>query len=178
MLKGMTYRKKNRLLLITGALLLLLTYMLSIRKTIEISREVTELQSQFELSSEAPGKIAQLEKQLKEIDQTLGSGPKAGEVQQALLGFVTGYCQLENVTLREFPKAVYKEENDLVVETNMLTIEGDFIKLLKLVYLLEQEQKLGKISSVRFFLKKDTRTRTTALNACIYLQNIKKKGHE
>lgn len=178
MLQGLTYRKKNKLLLVAGALLLLLTYALSIRRTIAIYREAAALQVQFDLSSETPAKIVQLEKQLSEVDHVLTSESRAGNVRQVLLGVVTGYCSSENVILREFPGAVYQEKKDFAIETNVFTIEGSFAKLLRLVYLLEHEQKIGKASSVKFFIKKDIRTGATALVATVYLKNIKRIGHE
>lgn len=178
MLKGLTYRKKNKLLLLAGAMFLLLTYMLSVRNTIDACREAAGLEARSELASGAPMKAAQLKKQLEEMNSALGVQAKQENVQQALLGMVTGYCRAENTVLREFPRSVLREEKDLLVETNVFTVEGSFAQLLKLVYHIEQENRIGKVSSLRFFSKKDPKTRTTALNATIYLQNINKPGHE
>lgn len=178
MLQGWTYKQKTRAVLIAGAIFLVLAYMLSIRKTIAVYREASLLESQSELAANAPTKAVELEKRLAEIDNLLGMQPRAGNVQQALLGVITGYCKEHNTVLREFPKTVYNEEKDFMVETNVFTVEGNFFELLKLVYLLEQENRIGKISSARFFVKKDLKTHTTGLNATIYLQNIKKPEHE
>lgn len=178
MLQGWSYRKKNKALVFTAMLFLVLAYMLSIKRTIAVYREANVLESQSELAVNAPEKAAGLEKQLAGIDNLLGMQPQAGNVQQMLLGVITGYCKERNTVLREFPKTVYHEEKDFIVETNVFTVEGSFSQLLKLVYLLEQENHIGKISSARFFIKKDPKTHTTALNATIYLQNIKKLDHE
>jgi len=178
MLQGWTYKKKNKALLIAAIVALLLAYLLSIKKTIAVYGEAGRLEAQSELAANAPVKAAALQKQLMEIDNLLGVQEQPGNVQQALLGVITGYCQENSTVLREFPRTVYNEEKDLIVETNVFTVEGSFAQLLKLVYLLEQESRIGKVSSARFFMKKDPVTHTTALNATIYLQNIKKPENE
>jgi hypothetical protein len=173
-----TYRKKNKALLAAGVILLLLAYLLSIKRTIAVYREVSALASESELAANAPAKAAALEKQLREIDDLLGTQHRTDDIQQSLLGTITEYCKEHNTVLREFPKTVYHEEKDLAVETNVFTVEGSFARLLRLVYLLEQESRSGRISSAKFFMKKDPKTHTSALNVTIYLQNLKKTGNE
>lgn len=177
MLKGLTYRKKNRLLAIGAVVLLLLTYLLSVSRTVDAYREVSGLEKRSEEAKNAPSKVSELERELKGIEKLFGTNQE-GHVQQELLETVTGYCKTANTVLREFPRTVYHEEKDLVVETNVFTVEGSFRQLLKITYLLEEEKKLGRISSVRYFTKKDPKTKVPALNATIYLQNINKTDHE
>ncbi len=144
MFKNLTYRKKNKWLVVGLILFAFFSYKMACQ-------------------------------QMMSIDHVLGTSQRADtNVQQQLLGIVTDYCQKRDVVLREFPKTIQKTQEDYLVETNIFTVEGDFIKLLELVYLLEQKSRIGKIASVNFLSKKDFKTKSLALTATIYLQNVKK----
>jgi hypothetical protein len=173
-LKSLSYGKKNRLLVISGGILLLLVYVFSIQRTIEAYREVSALEVQAGMAANAPAEAGKLEKQIERMNELAGVSNGSADVQQELLGMITGYCQQNGTALREFPETVRNEENDLTIETSMFTVEGRFSELLKLEWLLEREKGTGKISSARFFSRKDPKTKTIALNVTIYLQNIKR----
>lgn len=174
MLRDLTYRKKNKLLLIAGGVLAVLTYVLAISNTVDACILANDYESQAAHAASAPLKAAELERQLADMESMLSVQSKEEDIQQRLLGIVSAYCQSNGTVLREFPQTMHSEEKEFRVETNVFTVEGTFTELLKLVYRLEQEEKLGKVSSVKYFMKKDPKTKTAALNAVIYLQNIKK----
>ena len=114
-----------------------------------------------------------------ELNQILGGKQLTDtNTQQALLNVIANYCRDNKTVLREFPKAISKEKNDFVVETNFFTVEGDFVKLLSLVYLLEQKERIGRIASVFFQSKRDVRTKALSLSATIYVQNVKKIAND
>jgi len=176
MLDTISYQKKNKLLLIVIGLAVVLIYFLSIKKTITTYLSYSENFKQLELASNAPLMAGQMDKELLEINSKLGSqnvdGPNYSE---KLLELVTRYCQDNNIVLREFPEINTAEKDDLLIETNRFTISGNYSALLKLVYILEQKNKLGKIAAVNYKTQKDFKTKETVLTATVYLQNIKKK---
>lgn len=176
MFKNLTYKKKNILLMIVAVLALYLIYVLGIKKTFVAYSEYIKAQSQIELAANAPIMAAQLEKQLLQIDSKIGKQNMNGQnTGQALLELITNYCQKNHALLLEFPETIDTKQGNLLIETNVIVVEGNFSSLINLVYLLEQKNKLGKIASVRYQLKKDIKTKEMALKAAIYLQNIKKK---
>jgi len=175
MFKNLTYRKKNKWLVVGLILFAFFSYKMAFQNTISVYSDVQKLEAQLRLAQDAPQKVNQLRQQMMSIDHVLGTSQRADtNVQQQLLGIVTDYCQKRDVVLREFPKTIQKTQEDYLVETNIFTVEGDFIKLLELVYLLEQKSRIGKIASVNFLSKKDFKTKSLALTATIYLQNVKK----
>lgn len=175
MLKNLSYKKKNILLLAGTILFSLITYFYSIENTVDVINEYRELQTQLEIAENAPQKHAELILKLDNIKSLLGSGGKFGvDVQQVLLEKISRYCNENNITLKEFPKPMEVQEQDFIVETNVIVMEGSFIKLLKLVYQLEQVQRAGKVAAVHFLAKEDLRTKRLLLRASLYLQNIKK----
>ncbi len=176
MFKNLTYKKKNKLLLVGTLVAIYLIYVFAIRKTLDVFQEYKNLQSKIELVKNAPVMAAQLEKQLLQIDSKIGSDNSSGlKTEQALLEIVSNYCKSSNAVLREFPASTVFEQGNLSVETNKFVVEGDFATILQLVYLLEQKNKMGKVASVRYQYKKDMITRDMALTATVYLQKIKKE---
>lgn len=176
MLKDLTYKKKNQLLVAVAIAVIYFVYSLAIQKTIVAHNEYTAAKSQMELAANAPKAVSQLEKQLHLIDLKIGDqNADQQNTVQALLEVITNYCQKNHVILREFPETTAAKQGELLIETNFFVVEGTFASLINLVYVLEQKEKLGKIASVNYQLKKDLESKEMALTAAIYLQNIKQQ---
>lgn len=175
MLKDLSYKKKNQFLLIGTILFFFIAYYMAFGKTISLFLECNSMKKQLSGLSGAPGRATALQQKLSELDQRLGGKQLSDtNTQQVLLNVITNYCQSSKIVLREFPKAITKQEKDYLVETNFFTVEGGFSKLLNLVYLLEQKEKIGRLASVLFQAKEDVRTKVLSLTATIYVQNVKK----
>lgn len=174
MFKNLTYKRKNQLLIIVSVLALYLIYAFAIKKTIATYSEYIKAEKQIELAANAPAMAAQLASQLLQMDSKIGKQNIDGQnTEQALLELITNYCQNNHAVLREFPETTIAKQGDLFIETNLFVVEGEFASLINLVYILEQKNKLGKIASVRYQLKKDFKTKEMTLTAAIYLQNVK-----
>lgn len=176
MFKNLTYKKKNKLLVLGALLLIAIIYLFGIKKTILAYQNYSQNDEQLTYAANAPTMLMQIEKEILNINSKIGT-KKSGEQNNSekLIELVTHYCKTNNVVLREFPKLESAEQGDLVIETNRFTVAGNFISLLKLVYNLEQQNKLGKIASVNYKTQKDFKTKEMILTATIYLQNIKKR---
>lgn len=178
MFKELTYKKKNRWLVVGAILLAMIVYslFLFIKRTAMSISECKELEKRTALAANAPMQIEKIQSELMTLNSVIGSDQRSeSPAREELLGLLTDYCQRSGVVLREFPQTVIKQDKDLLVETNIFTIEGQYTKLLKLVYELEQKKKIGKVSSVTYQAKKDNTTKRLVLTATIYLQNIKKQ---
>lgn len=179
MFKTLTYKRKNQLLIAGMIVTFLLVYVFAIKKTIAAYSDYSQAKTKVELAENAPVIAAALQKQLMQIDARIGSSDtthqKTGE---PLLELVTNYCQDHQAVLREFPQTIATVQGDMIVETNRFMVEGSFSTLINLVYVLEQKNKLGKITSVKYALQKDFKTKEMLLTATVFLQNVKKKNHE
>ena len=148
-MKNATYKKKNQLLLIASAVFLLICYWLAFKSTFVLYSEVNQLEQQALLSKEVDQKLSVMQNKLRELDALPGLKQSTDtSMQQKLLGIVTSYCQRSGVLLREFPKTISFEEGEYVLEMNVFVAEGNFSKLLELVYLIEQKSRVGKVASV------------------------------
>jgi hypothetical protein len=86
--------------------------------------------------------------------------------------------QKNGLILKDFPQPFVGVENGYITKTAQLTVEGDFIPLLKLIYFLETDYSVGKVVAVGFKTSKERRTRKRKLNTTIYLQNVKAETNE
>ncbi len=178
-LKQLTYRQKNKYLLIAFVVLLVLSYLLAIRDTLSCFFAYRSLQKKETQLNQAPQELKSLQVKLKGLNYLIENKQKThGGVHASLLNIITAYCDEQGILLREYPGSQENIQNDLVVETNIFEVQGPFLKLLNLVYLLEQKQKIGKVASVRFQSKRDIQTRENILTVTIYIQNVKKNTHE
>lgn len=171
----MTYARKNILLLAGSILFFVVVYLLAIRNTLSLASECSSMEDSLMQAENAPAQTVLLQKRLAEIDRMIGSSRDTlSGTQEALLSAVTSYCQANNVILREFPRTVTASQNNYSIETHVFVAEGSFKTLLQMIYLLEQKHRIGKISSINFFTKKDIRTKTTSLLVSVYLQSVRK----
>ena len=178
-LKELTYKKKNLLLMGGSVLFALIIYFSAIKNTLDLYTRCNELVEQLLQADNASYQMIQLQKELQEIESIYGDNKEtSSNHQQVLLETISNYCSGNNVILREFPKSTVFNEQDFSVESNMVVVEGSFNNLLRLIYLLEQKNKTGKIASVQFQTKNDFKTKQLALIASIYIQTIKKTAYE
>jgi len=179
MKKKITYQQKLLYTLIAGALFSIVIYKLALSKTIHLAIKNNELQQQIALNQDAPKQIEEVSQKIKKIEQLVGD--KEGnerDIHQLLLESVTGYVQQNGLILKDFPQPFVISENGYITKTAQLTVEGDFVPLLKLIYFLENNYKVGKVVAVDFKTTKEIRTRKRKLNTTIYLQNVKAENHE
>ncbi len=171
MIQKLSYKHKYILLLIALAMLLIIIYMLAIRKTIAVIGEHKSLSAKIELAADAPAQIQMIEAQLKEMEE-LVVNDKPVDFEQMLLEKVTGFCQKNGLTLIEFPKTHISGYQNYEIYTNRIALEGSFKKMVEFIYEAEQKTKIGKVVSVQFKRTKDVRTKQLNLYAYIYFQNV------
>jgi hypothetical protein len=173
--ENLTYQKKNKLLAGVLVLALILAYFLAIQNTIYAYKSYKENEEKVANANTAPQKVAYYKKKLADIENIIKKQQGTGmDNQQLLLSVVSDYCNENDLVLKEFPLPITSNDKDYTIETNIFEIQGGFIKLVKLVYELEQNTIVGKVMSVNYEIKKNYKTKSFALTATLYLQNIKK----
>lgn len=146
-------------------------YSFAISNTIETCHECAVLKQQLDSASDAPVRLAHLKAEFRQLETITDNSDTSTTLHERLLSIVTNYCQENDIVLRDFASPICFSQQEWLVETHPIIVEGTYIALLKLVYKLEQA-KIGKLVSVDFRSKRDTKTQSLSLTATIYVQNI------
>lgn len=164
------YKKKYFLLLGLLPVLLILVYNLTISKTIELSGKISGLKHDVSQTSLAPANINMLSRQLDYLKTKVGKSSKNSEVE-SLFTDISDYCRKHNLKLKSFPAAHSVSRSRYLCRTSIITIEGSFKKLLKLIYYFEYK-KNKLMRSVSFDMVRDRISKKDKLQLKIYMQSI------
>lgn len=179
MKKKITYHQRLLYTLITGGVFAIILYNMAISNTIDLIIENGALKEQISKNQDAPEQIKKIKKDLKKIEQLVGNNDYVEiDVHQELLQLVTDNVQKKGLILKDFPQPYVTTDEGYVTKTALANVEGDFIDLLKLVYFLEMNYKVGKVVAVDFNTTKELRTRKRKLSSTIYIQNVKAENNE
>lgn len=165
----MDYKKKYRLLLGGAFLFLLLAYALAFGKTWAAYRATARLEQQLSNAGRAWQEIESYERELRQLDTEPSGTPFS---QNALFQRVADFCQEHRLAIQAMPESTVYREQDLQLLHNTIRVQGDFIAMVRLLYYLEQEQRLGRIVSVEFALERNYQRRAEELTAHLHLQNV------
>ena len=172
----MTYKGKFRWLIIGSVLFLFIAYHLSIKKTLTLMHDNTVKSERLSIVNNAPQRIAKLKGTLNMLNKQIGTNINEDiDYQEMLLEYISNYCKEKNLVLSSMGETHSYQNGDYLVQTNVFTIEGQFVKLLKLIYFLEENNKSGKIIGLDFFSKEDFIQKKRRLFVTLYFQNIKQK---
>jgi hypothetical protein len=175
LLNKFTYRQKNIGLIVVALLLGFITYNRTVKHTLAAMEECNALEQQISIATNSPEAINNLQLQLNQMNALIGDRQEvSGDVQQQLLENISNYCKSNNMVIKKFPEAHRFKANEYTTTTHSVEVQGNFLSLLQLVYELENEFKLARMSSARFHTKVNLKTKKKELYATIYLQNIKK----
>ena len=179
MKKTITYQKKIIYLFILSGLFAIVLYQIAIVDTINLMIENSAFEAEISKNKDAPLQIKSLKHKAEKIKQLIGNNDYEGlDMHQELLISITEYIQKNGMVLKDFPQPYVISEKGYLTKTAKVTIEGDFVSVLKLIYFLEHNYHIGKVVSVDFKASKQLRTRKRKLNTTIYLQNVKTVNHE
>lgn len=172
-LNDLSYKKKNKLLLVISALLCFVIYVGVISRTVDLFSETSNLQEKISKAEEAPEKTSLLQKKRSLLNAKLQAySIDSLKNREYILHLVTEFCTKKGILLKEFPNPELTNQGDFAIETNLIIAEGGFHDLLQLLYYLEQEMKIGRPGSVRFLSSFDNKRKKEVLSLEIYLQNI------
>jgi hypothetical protein len=175
MFANISYKNKFYFLCGGFVIALFLVYHIALKSTFELKKQCSELTTRLSLVDNAPERIAGLENQISHLNTFLASGQQSVQSgKDLLLDAISRFCQKNMLVLREFPDEHVFVRNKFEISTSIVTVEGGFIKLLRLLYLLETNKSYGKISSADFYSYTDKKTKKNKLNLTIYVQTIRK----
>lgn len=163
-----SYKQANLVLLGATVLFGTLIYFASLKRTISNYSSYTQKKEQLKRVSNATQLIAQYQSKLVQFQQQTQQSYN----RENLLEQITTYCRTNQLLVKTFPQAQRVKENNYPIITNQIQVEGGYQEIVKLVYLLEYEQRLGTVSALKFFTHRDRYKKKNFLRANIVLRNI------
>jgi len=177
--KNLTYKQKNKYLIIASVFFLLFTYNFVIRKTIDLYQANNTLHTKIQAGLNAPEKKNKLESNLLQFNNGLNKYlTDSLRNREYLLNIVSDFCHKNNLVLKEFPEPIVDQEKNFEIETNIVVAEGGYVNLLKLVYELEYINVVARPASVNFEKRFDHKRKKEVLTLTMYLQNIRMTNYE
>ncbi len=179
MIENLTYKNKFFLLIVCALILLFLSYILAIRRTVHVIRQKHQNQEVIRLAVEAPHIINDLRNKHNSLTRVLGSNSEVIDNSHILiLHKASEYAENHPIIIQNFPEEHIYVEDVYNIKTNILTAQGNFISLLRFLNFLERARNAGRIISSDFYVEKDRYTKRTNLYLKIYMQNITYKKDE
>jgi len=176
MFKNKTYRQRFQIYALGACLLLAIMYQFSFSKTLAEVGTCHLLEKKLASIVHAPRQIKEIQLELDRFSKSLNFyGENSERFHEHLLNIVSSYCSKNSVQLVEFPRQHSFNENDIEIATSQFTVQGEFVPMLRLIYLLEQQQPAGRICNLRFFKNKNNKTKRMQLFMHVMVQNITSK---
>jgi Tfp pilus assembly protein PilO len=163
-----TYRQHNYALLGLFLILMLLAYCINIRSMLHSYKLYKSQQQKLSRVRNASQDITQLRTHLKTLQKTL----QRPYDREYLLEELTTFCREHNMLIKNFPIAQKVTEKNYPIITNEVDVQGDYLNIVSLAHMIEQEKKLATISSLSFCLVKDRAKQQQFLHGRLVLRNV------
>lgn len=174
-LSKLTYRQKSISLVVGTILLLILSYFLSINKTIEISKAIKLIDQRILNAKDAPEQIDKLNREISEWDDYVISKISADEIQLRVFDEISKVDSEQHVKMTNIKRINTIKEKDISIDTYEIVFSGDFKALVKTLYYLEHNMRYGYILSSGFELVNNRKKRTDELKLQITVQSMIKE---
>jgi len=175
----LTYQQKNKILGIGYLVFLVVVYQLAISKSWELYDQNAVLETKLANDKASYANREELEQKQAMLDHRISSFfIDSLNNEKILLETISTYCRQHHVLLNELPAIVEYREGNFEIGTYKIVLEGNYIPLVKMIYLLEQKSKIGRVSSVKFDLKYDYKRKKEVLSMTLYIQNIQLHADE
>jgi hypothetical protein len=145
------YKTRVILLLTFSLLCIILLYYFFMHQTILLFKENKALKEKRLALVEAPSKFKHFQNQLIALDSQIGYISSKNELSQdKILELIETFCINHNCYLKEYSKTIINTDKAFNLETNKIEVEGTYLDLLNLIYELEYNKKISKVSSSCF----------------------------
>ena len=171
----MTDKQKNIALVVGFLVLLIISYVFSIQKTLDLKSRLSLLEKEQELLSNANERIFSLQQQNKYLDSILINKNLSIEnsFQQTILNTLSEFAKTVPIDIISFEEPHSFVQDNTYLHTYSFEVKGEFSSLLKLVNTFER-QRLGTIKSLDFEKKKNYRLNRQELTVRLYMQKLSK----
>jgi Tfp pilus assembly protein PilO len=163
----MTVKTKWLVIILSLALVYVLSYQLNIKKTRE---EI----SKYKAISEEFNNLRDITV-LKENNTTPEDSVLSIE-NLSVLNSISSYCEEHSLNIHEISQTNNNESDLFTIETTKLVLNGSYENILQFIYYLEKERKLARVNSVTFHLAKYKNSKNHSLIATIYIKYIRNEN--
>ncbi|MEM1340494.1 MAG: hypothetical protein AAF717_08295 [Bacteroidota bacterium] len=170
----MLLNSKNKGLLLGVIALLIVSYQLAITKTIA-ARKAHRANYKRDISAaNLPEQHSLLSKKEQQLDaQLLKFNLEDTSLQNNLLKFLTAQTEKQHVKIIDFNAPHSIQNKGQTVETYIFDLEGGYTAILKVLNALENNAGFGGIVHVAYEKKKALRSKRTALQARVFLEQMR-----
>jgi len=173
MFENLTYRQKFYAVIGGFILLSFASYKKTYKQVFAAKTELASVEQKLERANNASGDMYSLRNDISILDNIIGGNTsEPTQVQRLILDFVSNNGAKVNLISMEDVHLFSNEE--FLIYTNQLELEGTYENLMKLLYEVEKKFKSSKVVSNTMYSKKNYRTNTTKLYLKIILQNYEK----
>lgn len=166
-----SYRKKKVALLIVIVLLGAAAYKRAFSVTVEQLSLHEELKSKVDEAQNSVQTLKAKTLQLNQVNQVIGKENVPNEiVQHSFLSFVKNKDL--NLSVNSIEKPHQYQHPDFIINTNKVTLKGDFLSTTSFIYNFETQFNLGRLVSVHVFKKRNRTTRKNEVLTTLYFQNF------
>ncbi|HMR84489.1 MAG TPA: hypothetical protein PKE30_15205 [Niabella sp.] len=167
------YRSKWHLLLWSVLPLFIICYLLAFKKTFRTISEFHNNKEKAQLSLLRKDSVAIYDLKLAAVNGWKKKYTLDSTVMDAqVIATMNLSCNELGLNFKEYKPLGLSAQN---VWTRRVVVQGDFKSVLKLIYELEQVNKICRIASLDFQKKKTERGEDFELNCAFYVQNVIKK---
>ncbi|MDX8341695.1 hypothetical protein SLH46_21025 [Draconibacterium sp. IB214405] len=167
-----SYHQKSLFLLAGTILLLLFTYVLSINKTIEVTKSIRNLDKRILMAQTAPIQIDSLQTKIDIWNKNLLSEVSLSEIQQRIFDEVARTDNINTVTIKGIKRIDEKKENGITISTYEIDFTGEFKTLVETLNHLERKMRYGYILSSSFEIVKNRKKRIDELRLKLIVQSM------
>ena len=154
-------------------ILFMACYKKTFKETITAKLELNKVVETLSKTEVDSYKLATIKNELNQINSNIGGNSNnVHMVQQDILNFISK----SNVNVFSIEDVHEYPENDFMVYTNQIDLEGNYKELTNLLFKLEKQFKSSRLSSVHFYTKKNYQNNTKELHLNLILQNYASKN--
>lgn len=178
MIRNLTYKQIVYLYFSGVVIAFIIIFKIALKPTIELKKSCSEKQEVLNSVAVAPQQIKIITDKLNRINGQLSSLSASGaSTRDKILEEISTYCQLNNISVYNYPPSHFFDNKSFVVETNNIVIKGDFKRLLKLINYIETKGNFSRIISASFQSELNRKTKTKELYLELIFQNINNNGN-
>jgi len=173
MLKNLTYRQKLKWLGAGAVILVLICYQFSFSKTIKEYKTYKQYKSVSSNTLNDEAELNLLQSKNRMLDGILNKFLlDTLDETKSLLAVAGNFCNANNLQLKEYKPFPAIQADSIRTVVRSITVQGSFINCLRLLYHLETQSDIGRISSVNFKSFSAAGNSAMLLNCTVFIQNL------
>lgn len=173
MFKNLTYRQKFYAIIGGGIILFLASYKKTYKHTLVAKKELSLVKEKLSNNESSLNELYYLKNEIASLEKAIGGQTKKPEhVQQELLDFISK--NEFNVNIVSIEDVHLFSDNDFLIYSNQVELEGDYKSLIETLHKIETKFKNSRVVSTEMYSINNYRTKTKTLYLKIILQNYEK----